>query len=360
MNNNKANYFKIGLFAVFACFLLVVIVVALGVGKWTREVFYIETYIDESVQGLSVGSPVKHRGVQIGRVDKISFAVNEYIIGPDEPDYAAYSRYVMVVVASEPGNFAAMNESQAKNVIDKMVEQGLRIRLTQQALTGVAYLEADYFDPLRYPVQKMPWESKNVYIPSVQSVLSTFTQTAELAMQQIAKVDFIKLSNDLDNMLVSLNNAVGDAQISRLSEEGLALMSELRQSNAQLKEFLVGATETNKKVQKFMSPADSDADYVSLPQLVNQINHAVSRVENVFTPVSDDYTPTSVPELLSRMDMTVRKVDRLISTQQPEVEERIDSVREMVDNLNELTEDRKRYPKQILFGNPPAKSEVVK
>ena len=48
-----------------------------------RPRIYIETYVDASVQGVDVGSPVKFRGVPIGRVSAIKFTFNEY--GSPEP-----------------------------------------------------------------------------------------------------------------------------------------------------------------------------------------------------------------------------------------------------------------------------------
>ena len=53
-------------------------VVALGVGTIFQKKALVETYIDESVQGLDVGSPVKFRGVPVGKVETISLTSAEY------------------------------------------------------------------------------------------------------------------------------------------------------------------------------------------------------------------------------------------------------------------------------------------
>ena len=64
----QANYYKIGLFVVIAIVLTIGFVVVLGAGSLFQKTIIVETYINGSVQGLTVGSPVKFRGVPIGKV----------------------------------------------------------------------------------------------------------------------------------------------------------------------------------------------------------------------------------------------------------------------------------------------------
>ena len=74
----KASYFKIGLFIIVGTIIGAIGVVALGVGTIFQKKVLVETYIDESVQGLDVGSSVKFRGVQVGKVETISLTSAEY------------------------------------------------------------------------------------------------------------------------------------------------------------------------------------------------------------------------------------------------------------------------------------------
>src|SRR6266536_1709719 len=89
----KANYFKLGLFVIGATVALVLLLVILGSGKWFQSKTVVETYFDESVQGLDVGSKVKYRGVNVGEVTKIGFTYNKY--EQDKP-MAGRKRYVLV------------------------------------------------------------------------------------------------------------------------------------------------------------------------------------------------------------------------------------------------------------------------
>ena len=74
----KAHYFKIGVFMLSGITLAVLAVIILGAGALFKKKFMMETYFDESVQGLSVGAPLKYRGVTIGSVEHIGFVRNDY------------------------------------------------------------------------------------------------------------------------------------------------------------------------------------------------------------------------------------------------------------------------------------------
>ena len=76
--SQKANYFKLGLFVIGALVAGVVVVLVIGSGRWFERKITIETYFNESVQGLDLGSKIKFKGVVIGDVTKISFTYGQY------------------------------------------------------------------------------------------------------------------------------------------------------------------------------------------------------------------------------------------------------------------------------------------
>ena len=68
----KANYLKIGVFVIFTFALLTGGVVFWGAEAFRQKKYFVETYIDQSVQGLTVGSPVYSRGVQLEHIASCS------------------------------------------------------------------------------------------------------------------------------------------------------------------------------------------------------------------------------------------------------------------------------------------------
>ena len=74
----KTNYFKIGLFVLIGGVVFVLALIAFGLRGYFEENTLYETYIDTDVEGLSIGSPVNFRGVNVGKVTWIGFPWARY------------------------------------------------------------------------------------------------------------------------------------------------------------------------------------------------------------------------------------------------------------------------------------------
>ena len=311
--STQAHYFKIGMFVIGTIIILVMGIIVLSAGALRRNVVMFETYIDESVQGLSVGSPVMRRGVQIGRVEEITFPAYKY----DDVPREAFDKYVMVIMSINRDNFKGLSDEQIQAEVRRSVtKEGFRLKLAYQGITGIAYLDADYIDVERFPPMRVPWEPEYFYIPSTQSTLTSFTQAIDTVFQKLDHVDFERISNLLGETLVTVQEGVEDAQIPTIRDKFTTLVEELRQ--------------TNRKVLAMMDKSSSEPSVANIPDTIDQLNK------------------------------TLKRVDQLISNQQADIEEISANLVKVSANLRELTEYAKRYPSQIIFGSPPARPEVVK
>ncbi|MHC5082423.1 MAG: MlaD family protein, partial [Planctomycetota bacterium] len=186
----NSTYFKVGLFVLGCLALLIAGVIFISADKIDHAVL-VETYIDESVQGLSVGSSVVRRGVAIGRVERITFVPVEYPMETESVEFDKFERYVMVVMAIRPTEFPQLGKDPelVSASIRKQVNNGLRFKISYQGITGLAYLEADYVDPLRNPPLAVPWVPKNHYIPSSPSLMQNFTEALDKTFQRLGAMD---------------------------------------------------------------------------------------------------------------------------------------------------------------------------
>ena len=135
-------------------------------------------YFDGSVRGLVAGAPVEFRGIQVGTVDSVNL---EYL-----SDKGIFRAPVQITV--EPERIRTVgakpkNAAQYKEVIDKLIEDGLRARLkTGSFLTGQLYVDMDMYplSPARYSednkkgVQELPTlpNQSDELTDSLQSLLA--------------------------------------------------------------------------------------------------------------------------------------------------------------------------------------------
>src|SRR5581483_6839573 len=156
----ETKYFKLGAFVLAGLAAAVGAVVVLGAGTVMRKKFLAETYVDESVQGLDVGAPVKFRGVHVGQLEKIEFAGIQYTAKDDR---------IGLVIAFYPETLKGFAGDTPAAKLKELTDSGLRVRLASAGLTGGLYLELENFDPEKNPAPPISWVPNNPYLPSVPS-----------------------------------------------------------------------------------------------------------------------------------------------------------------------------------------------
>ncbi len=200
-----------------------------------RPRIYIETYVDGTVQGVDVGSPVKFRGVPIGRVSAINFTFNEY----GAPSQVNRFNYVRILMEIDREMFPGMFKENLTSVIETNVAQGLRARIEPQGVTGINYIEINYVnDPSQFPPLAIDWKPHYYYIPSAPGQLTNMLDSINNIMRQVEQLNFGGMSNSITQLLENLNKAVTGAEITKLSADLQTLLAELQKA---LKAADVGA-----------------------------------------------------------------------------------------------------------------------
>src|SRR4030095_7335851 len=226
---NKLSYFKIGLFVISATVLAVIGIVVLGVGSVFQRSALVETYIEESVQGLDVGSPMKFRGVLVGKVEELPLT---------SAVYNTRRRYVLVRVGITSNLFqfplADPNDPSFKSEL----ERGFRVRLAAQGLTGVAYLEAEYLDPERNPPLEIDWQPKYPYIPSARSRILQLGDSVERILQNFEQLDIPQLTSSIEKSLAAITTLAEGPKLKKIGAKANVLLTEVRETNRQLKDLV--------------------------------------------------------------------------------------------------------------------------
>jgi ABC-type transporter Mla subunit MlaD len=304
--SQKPSYFRIGLFIVIAMAIVAGGLIAFGAGQMFRPRIYVETYVDGTVQGVDVGSPVKFRGVPIGRVSSINFTFNEYG-APSEVDRFNYVRILMEV---DREMFPGMFSENLTPVIEKNVAQGLRARIEPQGITGINYIEINYVnDPNQFPPLAFDWKPHYYYIPSAPGQLTNMLDSINNIMRQIEQLNIGGMSNSISQLLENLNKAVTGADIARISADMQTLLAEFRNA---LRAANVGELSTEAR------------------RLIENIEKSNDQLQSV-----------------------LKNLEPATKISAPRIRALVDNLATASANFVEFSAEVKRKPSLLLWGNPP-------
>ena len=348
----KLSYFKIGIFVISATVIGLLGLVVLGVGSILQKKALVETYIDESVQGLDVGSPLKFRGVPVGSVEQISLTSAEY---------STRRQYVLVRMSISTNMFQFPVNDPNSPALKRELARGFRVRLAPQGLTGVAYLEADYFDPERVPPLEIDWKPAYPYIPSTRSRITQLSEAVERILRNIGDINISRLSEGIEKSLDAMTKVADSANLEKIGDQANALLVELRTTNRHvnslvnspdLKSGIADASAAAGRARQLFDRAEKPIDRMltDLPQASESLSHLITRLDSV---------TNDLPETSAQLRQTLQRVNRLIADQQRELARTMENLRVVSENMKEMTENSKRYPSQTLFGAPPPPSKVM-
>lgn len=358
----KPSYFKIGVFVILATALLLTAVVLFGSGLFAKDKLKFETYFDESITGLTVGSPVEFRGVRIGQVETITFAGSVYTIPPGSGRLSAFKPIVRVVYAVPRETMPELGVEKAGAMLQQMIARGLRVRVNSNILTGQGYLEADYLDPNRFPVLEVPWTPMYTYMPSAPSEITTLKDSLEKIFTRLEEIDFEGLVNSFERTLEAAERAVGDANLARISEEATGLLAETRQKVQALD--TAGISDATQRMLASLDRTVSDANVPELSaavtQFVQEIRATNDNLRRLLASPEGIGSGTNLPEVVARLNRALSSIDRLVTSEKPEIEIIIANFREISDNLRDLTESLRERPSELIFSKPPRESEAYK
>lgn len=313
----KVNKFKLGVFVIGTLFLFMAMLIALGLSDHFKPKGHLVTYVSESVQGLEVGSAVKYKGVPVGRVSAI------YI--------ETYNKNIRIDMDINLEAFSVSPDSQMNMTINDFYvfcenerALGLRCRLDYSGLTGLKYIELDYFTT---PNSDFEWRiiADRFYMPVTPSTLNDIIGKLTLAMDNIAEMDFQNMSNQLTSALQGVSDLVNNEDIMNSISKVSSAANNLDKISAALADSL-----TEESVEELM------AELHSMVKEVNRLSQQVSeQVEN--SKFSD--TTSSIRGGVASFE----KLQRELSNTIVKLNATLDSAGELADSISE-------DPNSLVFG----------
>jgi ABC-type transporter Mla subunit MlaD len=310
----RSDSFKIGLFVLVSIGLLIAGLFAFGARSYFQERDVFETYVPGAVQGLSVGSPVKLRGVTIGKITYVGFVWNEY------PQFGTEYVLIRFEVPKDTSLLPPTTTTNLHALLNREIARGLRARVQGQGITGTSILALEYLDPERNPPLQVPWTPKHIYIPSAPGQFTEIMASIEKTLRNIEKVDFPIIVARLDKLLGSADQLVTNVDqvnFDKLGTNANALVTELRGMSAQL--------------QATLAEAQAAIKGTDLPALGRNTQALEARLN----------------DLAGELHRVAANLDS------GNLNETLANAREATEQLNALLSELKQQPSSVIFSKPP-------
>ena len=191
MMATQKTKFALGLFVTCGVGIAVLAIIWLGMSRYLEKGQYYTTYFSESVQGLSIDSPVKYRGVSIGRVDRI-------VVAPD-------ANLIQVVLKIESG---------------QTLDHTVVAQLKSVGITGSMFVELDRKrndEPDKSPALTFP--SEFPIVASKPSNISELWQSINEVTNMIRLLDVEGISERVKWTLDNINQMISDANVREISQK---------------------------------------------------------------------------------------------------------------------------------------------
>jgi len=278
-------------------------------------------YFDESVHGLDLGSPVKLRGVRVGRVIDLEIHYDD-----------TANRSVVAVTCELNRNVITDAKGAQLRVtgpqdIQMMVDHGLRAQLGVLGLaTGLLFVELDFADPQLYPVTGQADVPKYVAIPSMPSAISEYQASISEILSDLRKVDFAGISKEIKTVLATTNKKINDLdtkgltdKVGRAADAFTALVDspEAKQTMTNLNATLVAARSAMERLDGQVGPLSDElkvtlADAQKALKALDSTAVTTRRFIQQQNQVGDDLTATlrQVAEAATALDNLAAAIER--------------------------------------------------
>jgi signal transduction histidine kinase len=282
--------------------------------------------------------------VLLGEVKRLGFTAEEYEL--DKP-LGQRKPYVLVEAKLNLERLGPLGEADVQ-LMKQYIDQGLRIRVAPQGITGINYLELDFVDPQLNPPLAIDWQPRNPYIPSARAKLVQFTNQVDTVLRSLEEADIKRLARDIDTLVQTTTRKIDALQVEKLGGDAVALVNEVRETNRKLA-ALVGGEETRATITGLRAAAIRLRQVLANPAL-DTLPDDVASAANRVRAVADS---ERLHRAIANLDNILARLDQALAGSEHDIAATLNNLRQTTENLRELSESARRYPAGALFGEPP-------
>jgi paraquat-inducible protein B len=327
--SQKANPTLIGAFVFGAMLIAIGAVLFFGSANLFAKKQIFETYFDQSVNGLAIGSNVKYKGVTVGKVTKVQLKFQ----GTGE------APVVKVLYEINTDNLLnkyglSINLSDRKTH-ERSVENGFRAKLDFESLiSGQLFIALDFYKDAGPPVLH-PDSNENVFeIPPQPSDINAILADLTKAIGNIGSVDFASLAKNLQAVLKSAQVGIDAMHLDQLGSS------------------------LDKAANSISNLANGEQVKSALASVRESFDQLAATLKSL-NPAVGDLKPTldQAKAALTNLQKSTAQLDQILkpdSTLRYQLDSSLSEISAAAASIQQLSDFLQRHPNSIFFGRKPA------
>jgi ABC-type transporter Mla subunit MlaD len=331
MTSNRLHL-AVGLFMTIGITVATVVIIWLGASSILDRGAVFVTYFDESVQGLSVDSPVKYRGVPVGRVSGIRIA----------PD----ARLIAVELA--------ISKDHAPEIAKR--REHLVASLSNVGITGAMFIELDNKHPQEPDLSSsLNFTPGQPVIASRPSDIKKLFRELDTIAKQVQLVDFPAISRQTLQVLSQIEHTLAAARIGEIAAETLGMVRDVRAtvSHERLARLVDDASRAAHALRQAAEAAQKNVDQFGALAADARSVLAENRPHLTASLAELAHSAQTLQAVLHQTQQILGNVGGGVRASQDNLITTLESLQGAAANLEQLTSQLKTQPSLLLFAAPP-------
>ena len=320
----ETNKFKLGLFVIVSVIVLIAAIFCMGVFDRLRPKAHIVTFVEESVQGLTTGSPVKYKGVPIGNVSDITIMVDNNEIRIDiEVDLSKIQKRTATTVSGSK----ELGRAQFYDFLKKESAYGLACRIELDGITGAKYVEINFFKDGKVPSSRRKAEigKMGIIMPSTPSMMANLRTNIFEILTSVASVDFKGISKQTHDLLERANRTLDRAKLDQLS---------------------VNADQVIRKIDVTITNLNQVLDQKQMRTAVREMENSLKAIQKLAVRIEQSVDRANLSETAG----DIRELSRSLKNSSDTLQTSLQKANETMDTITDLVRYLNDNPASLLHG----------
>ena len=313
----ERNYARLGLFMVVSLAVLLATVLLFLQRARSRAVIEMVTYTRENVSGIDISSPVRYRGVPLGRVTEVRVDPRSRTI---QIDFEVFLDRLNTVGAN------------VKRIRETADLEGIFLRLRAQVIgnpvTGEAYLLLDAPENPP-PALDLGFKPDRAYIPSMPTTLSAIRDRVPEVLERAEAALQV-----LENIVVRIPDSLDRSDRFFTNIERIVQQSDLPALSADSRKFFAS---TSVQIEQIAS---------ELEGMIGNQGRLVALIDEARSAVKAADLPATNQSARAAADQTTLAADDLRRS--------LPAIRDSLEQLRDLARQLQEQPESVVYGPRPA------